>query len=263
MSFILDALKKAERERNRVPTLATVHGPPRETVRAIGLWVAAGVLLAGGGVLIWLLWPSSNVGPPAATDLQSRISPPARATRTNPDPKIASAKPADNPLPTSTSRIPRSPDIGKQGKDLSVPGGVPGSAGRVTPSERRRAESKPIEPRQAEPRPVEVAPATPRPAEPPSPPGAQPSPGADQARVGVVVPSPPPSPSKPSTLQEAMAKMTLDVFVYTDVKTERMVVINGRRYVQGQYVDGVYLLEDITAEGAVLSYQGEHALLRP
>jgi hypothetical protein len=144
-----------------------------------------------------------------------------------------------------------------------VPGSVPGSAGRVAASERRRAESKPIEPRREEPRAVEGPPAAPRPAEPPSPPGAQPSPGAGQAHVAPVVPSPPPSPPKPSTLQEAMAKMTLDVFVYTDVKTERMVVINGRRYVQGQYVDGVYLLEDITAEGAVLSYQGEHALLRP
>ncbi|HWT81574.1 MAG TPA: general secretion pathway protein GspB [Candidatus Methylomirabilis sp.] len=57
--------------------------------------------------------------------------------------------------------------------------------------------------------------------------------------------------------------MRLDVFVYTGVKADRMVVINGRRYAEGQYVDGVYLLEEITSEGAVLSYQGERALLRP
>jgi hypothetical protein len=42
-----------------------------------------------------------------------------------------------------------------------------------------------------------------------------------------------------------------------------MVVISGRRYVKGQLVDGRYLLEDITPEGAVLSYRGERTLLRP
>ncbi len=57
--------------------------------------------------------------------------------------------------------------------------------------------------------------------------------------------------------------MTLDVFVYTGAKADRMVVINGHRYVPGQYVDGQYLLEDITPEGAILSYQGQRATLRP
>jgi hypothetical protein len=33
--------------------------------------------------------------------------------------------------------------------------------------------------------------------------------------------------------------MTLDVFVYTNVKADRLVAVNGRRYVEGQYVDGL------------------------
>jgi hypothetical protein len=57
--------------------------------------------------------------------------------------------------------------------------------------------------------------------------------------------------------------MTLDVFVYTDVEADRMAVINGRRYVKGQLVDGLYLLEGITPEGVVLSYRGERAVLQP
>jgi hypothetical protein len=64
-------------------------------------------------------------------------------------------------------------------------------------------------------------------------------------------------------LRDAVAKMTLDVLVYTDVEAQRMVVINGRQYLLGQHVDGLYLLEAITPEGAVLAYQGERALLRP
>jgi hypothetical protein len=92
---------------------------------------------------------------------------------------------------------------------------------------------------------------------------AEPSQGADRTRADVVAPSAPPLPAKSPALQDAMAKMTLDVLVYTNVKTDRLVVINGRRYVEGQYVDGLYLLEEITPQGVVLSYQGERALLRP
>jgi hypothetical protein len=65
------------------------------------------------------------------------------------------------------------------------------------------------------------------------------------------------------TLRDALPKMTLDMFVYTDVEADRAAVINGRRYVKGQRVDGLYLVEDITPEGVALSYQGEKAMLRP
>jgi hypothetical protein len=57
--------------------------------------------------------------------------------------------------------------------------------------------------------------------------------------------------------------MTLDMFVYTDIEADRVAVINGRRYVKGQRVDGIYLVEGITPEGVELSYQGETAVLRP
>jgi hypothetical protein len=60
-----------------------------------------------------------------------------------------------------------------------------------------------------------------------------------------------------------MAKMTLNVLVYTQTAAERMVIINGKRYVKGDYVDGQYRIEDITREGALLGYQGEQAVLQP
>jgi hypothetical protein len=42
-----------------------------------------------------------------------------------------------------------------------------------------------------------------------------------------------------------------------------MVLINGRKYVEGDHIDGKYLIESITLEGAVLSYQGDQGVLRP
>jgi hypothetical protein len=57
--------------------------------------------------------------------------------------------------------------------------------------------------------------------------------------------------------------MKLDIFVYADVQDKRMVVIDGRRYVEGDQVGGRYLLEAITSEGVVLSHGGARAILRP
>jgi type II secretion system (T2SS) protein B len=60
-----------------------------------------------------------------------------------------------------------------------------------------------------------------------------------------------------------MAKMKLDLFVYTDVPKDRMVIINGRKYFEGDEVDGLYLIKSITPDGALLSYKDESLLLRP
>ncbi len=57
--------------------------------------------------------------------------------------------------------------------------------------------------------------------------------------------------------------MTLDVLVFTEAEAERMVTINGKRYTRGDSIDGRYRIEEITREGAVLSFEGERALLRP
>jgi len=57
-------------------------------------------------------------------------------------------------------------------------------------------------------------------------------------------------------------KLTLQALVYADLPKQRMVFINGRKYVEGETVEGDLVLEKITEEGAVLSYQGQRTLLR-
>ena len=274
MSFILDALTKAERTRSRVPTLATIHPPARESRRTLGLAVAAGMLLTGGGIMVWLFWPSPSTLPPAATDFGARLRATTPAIRVNPERRTAPVEPENVPTPSPVARAPQQPATGRDQEDLqlltraplanpspihapptqpSVPGGYPGAAGTADPIEGKSIPSGPVEPRRAEPTPSEPSP----------PPLAEASQPAARTPSDVVTSPAPPLPVTPPSLQQAMAKMTLDVFVYTGVKADRMVVINGRRYVQGQYVDGLYLLEDITPEGAVLTYQGERGLLRP
>jgi hypothetical protein len=104
-------------------------------------------------------------------------------------------------------------------------------------------------------RPVQVSP----PSVPP--PRPEPQPSVEASRPAS--PAPPAAPPATPTLREALSKMTLDVFVYTDVEADRMAVINGRRYFKGQLVDGLYLVESINPNGVMLQYRDERALLRP
>jgi Type II secretion system protein B len=53
------------------------------------------------------------------------------------------------------------------------------------------------------------------------------------------------------------------VLVYSDVPAERMVFINGRKYVEGQAVNEDAVVEQITQEGAILRRQGTQIVLRP
>jgi hypothetical protein len=53
------------------------------------------------------------------------------------------------------------------------------------------------------------------------------------------------------------------VLLYGATATERMVFINGRKYVEGQSVDGDVVVERITADGAVLARDGQRFLLTP
>ena len=51
--------------------------------------------------------------------------------------------------------------------------------------------------------------------------------------------------------------------MYSDVPAERMVFINGRKYVEGQAVNEDAVVEQITQEGAILRRQGKRVVLRP
>jgi hypothetical protein len=53
------------------------------------------------------------------------------------------------------------------------------------------------------------------------------------------------------------------VLVYSEVPAERMVFINGRKYVEGQAVSEEAVVEQITSDGALLRHQGGHLILRP
>jgi hypothetical protein len=62
---------------------------------------------------------------------------------------------------------------------------------------------------------------------------------------------------------EPPAQFTLDVLVYSEAPAERLVFINGRKYIEGQAVDGETVVEQITPNGAVLRHANRRLVLSP
>jgi hypothetical protein len=56
--------------------------------------------------------------------------------------------------------------------------------------------------------------------------------------------------------------LKLEALIYSDVPAQRMVFVNGRRYVEGDTIDGRFRIEEIQDEGVQLSDQGRRFMLR-
>ena len=113
MSYILDALKRAERDRHltHVPTLATVHTSAHPTRRR-WLWVGGGVLLVGAIVVMLLLRAGPIAGPtgttspvppaaaPPTADAQKSAQPTATETNIATEPRVSRSAQSTAPSPT-------------------------------------------------------------------------------------------------------------------------------------------------------------------
>ncbi len=286
MSYILDALKKAERERHlaKIPTLDTVHrrsSPPR---RRLWPWIGAAVVLANAAVLIWFLRPI-----PMPFIKSAARSPAAPAA-----PAVVSGQPA--PAPPADRAPPEKPAAVAAAPPEPAPSSSPASAPRrpqperTPPTTTKRVEAKP-EPS------VALAPAAPKaearkpkPADapaPPTPPAAPEKPAAstlappvppvasvpDKPAAPPVAPSPtkpaergtgalPQFPDMPPDVQELIQNLKIQALAYSDVPAERLVFINGHKYLEGESIDGKVVLESITPDGAILSYAGKRFMLR-
>lgn len=258
MSYILDALKKNERERGvaRVPTLMTVH--EYQETRRRRTWIIAGVLLLCGAAAAWFLLPSLRTivrpGEPSRASIEpGRIASP-------PDAAPAQTSIAANPAPAAVAVSGEKASPGPIDDLRPLPGTIPSKAAtRESPARERgiKPSAKTAEVSKQNGR----NPAIPYVSGKAAPPAEQ---DADEDDLSAENASPEPgaAQAKPATLREAIKGMTISVLVYDESKAERLVFINGRKYVEGDYVEGDYLLESITQDGAVLSHEGERILLQ-
>lgn len=198
MSYILDALKKAEQERDlgRVPRLETMHDNAPHRARALP-WLIAAILLINAAALIWWLRPGAHsdvVGPVRQAPLPAA-----------PPPRIAQAAPA----------LPAAPQITRVPAPLII--APPVAAEPVTPA-------------------------------PPQAPVAPPTPAATSVPL---------LRDLPADFRASVPPLSLDVHVYAPSATGRFVLINMKKYHEGEQLAEGPRIEEITEEGVVLSYQGQ------
>jgi len=243
MSYILDALKKAERERerSRVPSLTTVHAEQPRPRRLRLSWLLCGTVLAAlamaGG---WLAGRGPGGGAPPAPAHTGPKTPPS----TTPAPE----RPLPPGVPSSPPRASAAPP-----PDPVRPGASPAAPVPPKPpaASRRLIESRTAAGGAGTPSPPALLPAAQAAPASPGPAAALPLPAA---------PPPPAAPAQPSA-QEALSGLAVTVLVHSAEKADRLVYINGRRYGEGDSVEG-FVIEAIQADGIVLLYQGERHFLR-
>jgi general secretion pathway protein B len=246
MSFILDALKKSENERQRQvgPSLADVQVSQRRTNKPWWVVAVAALLVLNLGVLLVVLMRDGDAkprAPQAAQEDSASVSNDARAGTQVPLPASASRMPRGNPsLVASTDPAVRSladeagtedPNIAA-GADphLSAAGNVPDGPPLVRPIEAPA-----------------VAPAT-IPVQAQSAQAAQ-----DQEML--------PTPMDLAASGTALPELHLDIHVFSAKPADRFVFVNMRKYTEGQVLKEGPTLERITSEGAVLNHHGLRYLL--
>ena len=256
MSYILDALKKAERERHgaKIPTLEVVHRTPSAPRRRLWPWVGAAVVLVNAAVLIWLFSPI-----PLPFSESS-----ARSTATPAAPAQPQPTPSSSHTPAS-----RWPEPEREAAPARRVEAKPGPSVALAPAAPKVELQAPTPAKAPAPPPLPIAPEKSAASTP-----ASPVPPVASAPDRPATPPVAPSPAKPGgrgtgslqamppAVREVIPNMKLQVLVYSDVPADRLVFINNQKYVEGQSIDDKVVVESITPDGAILSYQGKRFMLR-
>jgi general secretion pathway protein B len=226
MSFILDALKKSENDRQRQsgPALFEVRvAPPRSRFPSWAIALVA-LLVVNLAVIGWLMFrkPASAATPP----IQAAAPAPAPVA-VAPAPVQPAPAPSPAYVPPATAQVAPPPVVPEQGPTLE-PDQNFGAGTSVPPAEGN---------------PDDYAPA------------AEPSGEGPVARVrrgldnGLM------------TYQEAATKnqippLRMDLHVYSPDPRNRFVLVNMRRLTEGQSLPEGVKVDSITTDGAILSYRG-------
>ncbi|OAI19531.1 hypothetical protein A1507_07030 [Methylomonas koyamae] len=261
MSYILNALRKSERERQAcqpdtvASRIALQHAPPPHATAKI----IAALLAVNAAILAYFL----GVAPRMAAN--GNAPPPQAAAQQLPALPLAESAPA---LPGERLPLPAK----------ALPKAKPEQTRAATPAATVKSvefKKPPIEP--AKPAPVPPAPAkTLAQAEPAS--AAKPLPVAEPAgrppmrtaianvEAGAAAPDPAALAAKsslptleqlPAELRQSLPSLPINVFSYSPIPAERFVMIDMVKYVPGQIIKDRLELKQILEDGIVVSYDGQ------
>ena len=239
MSYILDALRKSDRERQRgaAPTLlaaqATAVAPRQPALLSYGLLA---LVLVGAGVAIGWLRPWQPAEAPRALRLAAK--PPEPATSPAVPPERSPKSEPEARLPgTTASAAPAVPPAPRP-----IPTQTRASAAHTTES---AAAAKPgaLHPPATEPSSKAVEPVS-----------------KQRVNTGPAAVAPVPSAMSmaelPLAIQQELPAMSITVHAYSAKPTERLVGINNHLLREGDEVAPGLALERITPDGMILNYKG-------
>lgn len=239
MSYILEALRKAEQERKlgQPPSLQAVMQhevaeprPPRRRLLWIALTIAVLLLLA---VMTLLLLRQRSV--------PAEHAPPATPAAVSPADAATAPAPAGAALPQDIASL----------DDLAVP--QPPAATK----DRASMETMPV--------PRAALPAAPRPAPPPVPQTETESvaePEIDEASdVEAAMSEVPLLREMPPNYRADFPALSVEVHVYDEDPARRWIMTGGKRYREGEALSEGPRIAEITPEGIVFDHRGQRALV--
>ncbi len=209
MSFILDALRKSEIERQRQSGPIIAEFPvAREDRRLPIALIAIGVLLAINlGVIIYFMLRDAREPAAAATQVAA-----APVSVTSPPPVAQSALEAAAAQQDESAGSP----VEMYGESATLPPDAPD--------------------------PTLV-------------------PDSPVSSPGVTYSDPPAADTSAAAPAAGLPELIVDLHIFAADPGKRAVFINGRRYTQGARIAEGPMVEEITSDGAVLSYRGRRFLL--
>lgn len=238
MSFILDALKKAEAERNRhiAPVLMDARiAPPRRGLPGWA-WALGAVVLVNLVALGWLLWHAHT----EADAVSAATAAPASAANT-----LDAPGPAPDAPPGSSTAAARATQPGGTPGQPPPPGGTftqpppPQPGGTLTQPPPPQPGGTLAPPSSGTP-PGNAAPALAGPAIRPQPADFDRLPRLDELRAAGV----------------ALPELQLNLHVYDPAPAYRSVLLNGHRLREGEFTPNGVKVEGITPMGVVLEAAG-------
>lgn len=245
MSYILDALRKAERDRNlgRTPSLGDVTTPVvrapsrRLSTRTLALIGLVAALL----ICTVLLWPRRPASTPTTV---------ASAAPAAPAPVAVAASPAPAPAPEIVTEPPP-PVAGADGTlDPEVPADSIDDLMDEPEAPLAAPDASTASPLTSQETPATAAPATPVES-------AEPAPISEEAAAEPDVPL---LRDMPADYRGAFPELRVDVHVYDDDPARRWVLVNGHKAVEGTTLTEGPTVSRITPEGIVFDFRGRSAL---
>ncbi|MGD8808090.1 MAG: general secretion pathway protein GspB [Gammaproteobacteria bacterium] len=237
MSFILDALRKSENERRLEAAPGIMHSPSAVPRERLPLWAILAIAALAAAVLVLTIY--------SLTDRRGAAAPPPAVSRSA---ETARSMP-EQPPQTEAAPAAVPPQAGQAPVELPV---LPQpQATMPTPPEASAAPAR--EPEQT---PAAAAASTAA-----SAPALEAPSGSNAASSAGQTPIP----SYAAVLAEGigLGALQMQLHVHSSVPASRFIVVNGSRYLEGDRLSEGPVVEEIAAEGAILSYRGRRFLLTP